>query len=180
MCIRGGEELIQAFQMDRNLEVNKWKRREGRGAAGEGFFCSSSPSPSTTSQVCLRRRALCTECTHLSLWLKDLLLKFRALLELTRTWRKRNFYWRKPAAFAYTLFLFHTNVLQLYTICFVLEALVCGVHQVDVAMCNLCHRNRGCHDDINALDCVCQGFLVCVCAFLLWWRAGCQQALTAI
>lgn len=52
-CIRGDEELSQAFQMDRKLEVNKQKRLEGQGAAGGEFFSLSSPSPSTTSQVCL-------------------------------------------------------------------------------------------------------------------------------
>lgn len=81
MCIRGEEELIQAFQMDRKLEVNKWKRLEGLGAVGGEFFCSSSPSPSTTSQVCLSCRALCTKRTQLSLWLKGLLLKVIMLFE---------------------------------------------------------------------------------------------------
>lgn len=79
MCITGEEELIQAFQMDRKLEINKWKRLEGRGAAGGEFFYSSSPSPSTTSQVCLSCQASCTKCTQLSLWLKGLLLTFIVL-----------------------------------------------------------------------------------------------------
>lgn len=81
MCIRGEEELIQAFQMDRKLEVNKWKRLGGQRAAGDEFFCSSSPSPSTISQVCLNCPASCTKHTQLSLQLKDLLLKFIMLFQ---------------------------------------------------------------------------------------------------
>lgn len=57
--IRGEEQLSRAFQMDMKLEVNKQKRLEGQGAAGGEFFSSSSPSPSTTSQVCLSCQALC-------------------------------------------------------------------------------------------------------------------------
>lgn len=55
MRIRGEEELTLAFQMDKTLEVNKWKRLEGQGAVGGEFFSSSLPSPSTTFQVCLSR-----------------------------------------------------------------------------------------------------------------------------
>lgn len=60
MCIRGEEELIQEFQTDRTLKVSKWKKMEGQGAAGGEFFCSSLPSPSTTSQVGLSTQLTAT------------------------------------------------------------------------------------------------------------------------
>lgn len=51
MCTRGGEDLIQAAQMNRKQEINNWKELGSKEAAGDASSSSFLPSPSTTSQV---------------------------------------------------------------------------------------------------------------------------------
>lgn len=64
MFIRGEKDLMGAARMDKKQEVNNMKRPEGQEAAGDEFFSSSLPSPSTTSQVRMSYRTVYTSRQH--------------------------------------------------------------------------------------------------------------------
>lgn len=149
--------------MDRKLEVNKWKRLEGRGAAGDGFFCSFSPSPSTTSQVCLNWWALHTKRRQLSSCLKGLLLMF---VMLFRCLADKNF--DKVQRFTYGLMtgvtcknLYTLLILQLQPLTRFLQYYKCQVlvcsrsvfasSRYDNDQSVVCKKG-GCRDDINTLE----------------------------